>query len=191
MSGNNKIQAKPLVKAIYQQAITGLQTYLANRTLVVDGRPVTSKAAVIMIQQGIDAMQAADDAHTAWLLAVAKQRTLVKAITPFLVGLRHYVMTMFGVGSDQYVAFGFPAPKVPVRSPAAKIVGAIKAKATRIARNTMGSKQKLAVTGVAPTAITVTVGAVPTAAAALPVSAPASSPTATATTPTNGVATSK
>jgi hypothetical protein len=187
-----KIPTKATAKAIYQQAINGVQTYLGNRTLLVNGKPVTSKAAISVLQQGIDAMQASADAHTAWLQAVAKERTVVKTIvTPFLTGLRHYVIAMFGLGSDQYLAFGFPAAKPQVKSPAAKIVGAVKALATRKARNTMGSRQRRAVTGSAPSAITVTVGSVPTVAAAQPAPAPAASATVTVTPPTNGALTSK
>jgi hypothetical protein len=191
-----KIQSKTDVAAVYQQAIHGVQTYLPNRTLVLNGKPVTSKAAVSLLQQQIDAVKASAAAHTAWLQAVAKERATTKAISaPLLAALRHYVAAMFGVNSNEYLAFGFQPPKPRIKSPAAKVIGAAKLRATRKARNTMGSKQRLAVTGAAPNELTLALGITPpTAAPAQPVATPASAqPTATVTvtTPTNGGAATK
>src|ERR1700683_5083892 len=140
----NKIRAKNDVAAGYQQAITGLNSYLANRTLNLNGKPVTTKAAVAIIQQQIVAMQASASAHTAWLQSVAKERASAKTtVAPLLAALRHYVAAVFGPTSDQYLAFGFPPPKARSKSPVAKVIGAAKLRATREARNTMGSKQRL------------------------------------------------
>jgi hypothetical protein len=197
-----KIRAKNDVTAGYQQVITGLNTYLANRTLNLNGKPVTSKAAVAIIQQQIVAMQASTAAHTAWLQSVAKERAASTAtVAPLLAALRHYVAAVFGPTSDEYLAFGFPPPKARTKSPVAKVIGAEKLRATRKARNTMGSKQRLQVIGTVPSAITLAVGITPSAAAApapaQPV-APASgaapaqpTETVTVTTPTTGGAATK
>jgi hypothetical protein len=186
MSGN-KIKKTDVV-SYYQQAINGLNEYLANKTLVFNGKPVTSKAIVGIFQAQIDAMQASAAAHTAWLQAVAKERATEKgSIAPLLAALRHYVAAVFGVNSDEYLAFGFQPPKPRVKSPQAKVIGAAKLRATRKARNTMGSKQRLAVTGAVPSAITLPTGNASTTA---PSAAPAEpAQTVTVATPTNGATT--
>ena len=184
MSGT-KLKAKPLVTALYQQAIHGLQTHLADKTLLVNGKPVTTADGINILQQQIAAMQASMDARTAWLQAVARERASAKAaVAPFLAGLRHYVIAVFGLGSDAYLAFGFTPLKARIKSPAAKVVGAVKALATRKARNTMGSRQRLAVSGALPSAIAMTTGNVPTVQAVAP-----AQPAAIVTAPTNGAAT--
>jgi hypothetical protein len=170
------------VIATYQQASNGVTEYLPNRTLVLNGQTVTSEAVVGLLQEQIDAIQASAAAHTAWLQAVAKERATTKTIgAPLLAALRYYIAAMFGITSDEYLAFGFQPPKPRATSPTAKVVGAVKMRATRKARNTMGSKQRLAVIGTVPSAITLSVSAAPVAAAQ-----PAQ--TVTVTTPTNGAA---
>jgi hypothetical protein len=195
------------VTTSYQQAINGTQSYLPNRTLVLNGKPVTTKAVVTILQQQIDAVQASTAAHTAWLQAVAKERaTTATTGTPLLTALRHYVIAVFGINSDEYLAFGFQPSKPRVKSPEAKVIGAVKMRATRKARNIMGSKQRLAITGTVPSAIVLPVGNAPGAAPAQPIastpgaasaqpvaSAPGATPaqpseTVTVTTSTNGAA---
>jgi hypothetical protein len=66
---------------------------------------------------------------------------------PLLAALRRYVAATFGVGSDEYLAFGFQPPKPRTTSPAAKVVGAVKMRATREAPTPWGSQQRLDITG--------------------------------------------
>jgi hypothetical protein len=161
MSGK-KIQKKTEVVSIYQHAIEGVQKCLAGTTLTLAGKRVTSAAAIAILQQRIDVVQASAAAHTAWLQAVAKERETTKAISaPFLAALRLYVAAMFGIHSDEYRAFGFVPPKPRIATLAAKVVGAAKLRATRKARHTMGSKQRRAVIGVVPSTIVLPVRGAP------------------------------
>ena len=50
--------------------------------------------------------------------------------------------------------FGLPVRKKGVLTPAQKLASAAKARATRLARHTMGSKQKAAITGAPAPAVT-------------------------------------
>jgi hypothetical protein len=178
-----KNTTKTDVTASYQQAIDGVQDYLPNRTLVLNGKAMTSKAVVGILQQAIAALEASTDAHTAWLQAVAKERATTKDIgAPLLAALRHYVAATFGATSDEYLAFGFEPPKARVKSPTAKVIGAVKMRATRKARNTMGTKQRLGVIGAVPPAIMLPIGTAPTTA---PAAAPAQ-PAETVTVTTSG-----
>jgi hypothetical protein len=146
---------------------------------------MTSKAVIASLQAQIAALQASTAAHTAWIQAVAKERATEKSSSaPLLAALRHYVAAVFGVGSDEYLAFGFQPPKPRgVKSPQAKVISAVKSRATRKARNTMGSKQRLGVTGAVPSAITLPVASAPVAPG-VPAQPAA---TVTSTTSTTGV----
>jgi hypothetical protein len=158
MSGK-KIQKKTEVVSIYQRAIEGVVQCLAGETFTLGGKSVTSEAAIAIMQQHIDVVQASAAAHTAWLQAVVKERTTTKAISaPFLAALRIYVAARFGIQSDEYRAFGFVPPKPRIATPEAKVVGAAKLRATRKARHTMGSKQRLAIVGTVPSEIVLPVG---------------------------------
>jgi|SRR5580692_2266596 hypothetical protein len=182
-----RIRSKTDITASFQSAINGVTEYLPNRTLNLNGEPVTSKAVVGLFQAQIDAMQASTAAYTAWLQAVAKERAVTTSTSaPLLVALRHYVAGVFGIGSDAYLAFGFQPPKPRTASPTAKVVGAAKMRATRKARNTMGSQQRLKITGTVPSVITLSSGTTSTTATVAAPAQPAE--TVTVTTPTNGVA---
>ena len=121
---SKKIQSKTDIAAKYQQAIHGVQTYLPGKSLVLEGKPLTSEAVVGLLQLQIDTIQASAAAHTAWLQAVAKERATTKTSgAPLLAALRHFVAAVFGVTSDQYLAFGFQPPKARVKSPKAEVIG--------------------------------------------------------------------
>jgi hypothetical protein len=201
MSG--KSTTKTDVISIYQQAIDGVTQYLSNRTMPLNGKALTSKAVIALLQAQIDALRASTAAHTAWIQAVAKERASEQSSSaPLLAALRHYVAAVFGTTSDEYLAFGFQPPKPRgVKSPQAKVISAVKSRATRKARNTLGSKQRLGVTGTVPSEITLSVGNAPASAlgvvpapggvTAAPATsaAPAQPPAAvTVTTSANGVA---
>ena len=145
---SKKIQSKTDIAAKYQQAIHGVQTYLPGKSLVLDGKPVTSEAVVGLLQLQIDTIQASAAAHTAWLQAVAKERA----------------------------------------TPKASVIGAAKNLATRKARNTMGSKQRLGITGVVPRELTLALGVAAPAprVAATPAQAPAKPAETVTTTPSSG-----
>jgi hypothetical protein len=158
MSGK-KIRRKSNVKAGYQQAISAVLQHLTEDALVLNGKPVSKDALVGFLQQYVDAAQASTDAHTAWLQAVAKERHTIEVISaPYLAALQHYIAARFGTNSDEYLAFGFQPPRSRAKSPEAAVVGAAKMRATRKARNTMGRKQRLKVTGAAPSVIVLPVG---------------------------------
>jgi hypothetical protein len=184
MSGNTR--NKNDNAASYQKTINGLQQYLANKTLNLNGKPMTTKAVVGMLQQQLADIQASASTHAAWLLATAKEHADKAALVQVLAALRHYVAALFGINSAAYLALGFPPSKAPVKSPTAKVVSAAKARATRKARNTMGSKQRLQVTGAMSPAFVVSVGTAPVAAAAEPVETVTVATPVVATPPSGG-----
>jgi hypothetical protein len=155
------MKSKNDLTASLQQAITGLDRYLKQASMLLHGQTVSSDDAIATLQAQIDALNASAAAYQAWLQAVAKQRAAYAATAlPMLAAIRTYVAAAFGPQSDEYLAFGFKPPKKAVKSPEAKVVGAVKLRATRKARHTMGSKQRLAIKGEVPAAITLTTSSV-------------------------------
>ena len=151
-------KSKAKLVAILRQLIAGIEQHVSE-PMRLHGQLVSIKAVVAALQQQIDDIHASDAAHDAWLQAVAKQRTgYSDTVAPLVAAVRAYAVTAFGPTGDEYRALGFEPPRPRVTSPETKVVAAAKARATRKARNTMGSKQRLAITGAVPAEIRVTTG---------------------------------
>jgi len=71
-------------------------------------------------------------------------RAELKSITPAVVS---FVTNMFGVGSEVYNAFGLSERKVAKKTASVKALAVEKLRATREARHTMGSRERLEIHG--------------------------------------------
>jgi hypothetical protein len=108
------------------------------------------------VQSRIDAGNQVVTAKAAWLNAVKTFETIDKQATVAVHDLKQYVIGSFGATSSKLADFGFTPHKVVVLTPAQKAAAAAKRAATRKARNTMGPKAKLKVTGATASAPTAT-----------------------------------
>lgn len=106
----------------------------------------------------------------AYHAAVEKEQSLRASTFALRAELKAYIAARIGKSATGMAAYGFVPAKTPVVSAKAKVAGAIKAEATRVARGTMGAKQKAEITGnVTSVTITpVTQGTVQAAAPAAP-----------------------
>jgi hypothetical protein len=137
----------------FQTVQTAIRTYFAKKALVVHGKVWKSEDAIALLQGQIDALNSNAAAYATWLRDVGAQRaTYTSQVAPFMTGLREFVSAQCGGASDEFLAFGFTARKKPGKTAAAKAQAVAQGLATRKARNTMGSKQKLAIRGVVPSA---------------------------------------
>jgi hypothetical protein len=124
------------------------QTF-AKKTLVLEGKPWTVGDITQAFQGQIAALHASDAAHAAWLKTVTDQRSQYKTvIVPLLKALRAYVALLYGTGSQTYLDFGFAPPKKAKPSITTQSAAMQQRLATRVARNTMGKRQRLAIKGV-------------------------------------------
>jgi hypothetical protein len=155
MSGNrDRIgngDARNDVLATMQAIVNGVETNLDNKTLVLNRVAITSSALVASLQNVIAAYQAAQAARAAWIQAVSTQHALVDAIQPTIVALRAYIVAVYGEQSAEYKSFGFTPRRKSQPSAEAKALANQKRLATRAARKTMGSRQRLKIRGVVPT----------------------------------------
>jgi hypothetical protein len=82
--------------------------------------------------------------------ALQADRALARQMTALVRALRNYLVNVFGSSSEVLGDFGFPFNRTSKAKPATKVAAAVKARATRKARGTMGSKQKKAIKGATP-----------------------------------------
>jgi hypothetical protein len=115
--------------------------------MIIDGAPMAPGDVIAVFQKCLDTRVVVDSTFNEYEAALAdrdaadaKRRTLDK-------GLRNWVRTTYGVASKAANDFGYPPPKTPVKTVEVKQQAVTRSRATRKARNTMGSVQKEAVKG--------------------------------------------
>ena len=136
-----------------QSMIDGIQKFLSeNPTLLVGSQKMTPAGLVSVFQDRIDATKAAMAAAVAHTAAVKVVRDKRAASAALVQSLRRLLQAMYTQSPETLAAFGLTAPKVVKKSVAVKSTALAKTKATRAARNTMGSAQKKKVKGTAPAA---------------------------------------
>ena len=95
-----------------------------------------------LIQSRIDAANAVNTTRAAWLEAVKTYEAINLQAKPVVNDLRNLVMGAIGPTSPTLAAIGFSPPKVATTTQEQRAAAALKAKATRKARRTMGKRQK-------------------------------------------------
>jgi hypothetical protein len=141
------------VEAEYQALITGINALLPGIDPFVFANLSLSRADLIKsLQRRIDAAEATKAARMAYHVAVAEERAVAAIVSPQRASLKVYLQGRFGKTNSQLQAFGFTPNRIPSKSVAAKATGLTTARATRVARNTLGKKQKSGIHGTVPTA---------------------------------------
>jgi hypothetical protein len=166
----------------------------ALAALMIGGASHTVDDILAILQARLAAAGAAESTRATWQTAVKADRDERAKTKTFVSGLRQALLVAFTGSIDALADFGLSPRKLRVLTPEKKAAAAAKAKATRVARHTVGPKKKLAIKGTvpqtapaaSPAVVTAPAPASPTAPAAAPVpAAPASpSPTAPAAVPT-------
>jgi hypothetical protein len=142
---------RPTTQARDAQIILGLQKDLQHvSSLPLAGTTYTPDDLVKLVQSRIDLNNVIAASRATWLSQVASNQALSAKLTPILRGLRQYVVNAYGETSPVLADFGFTAPKKRVLTPEQKATAAVRAKATREARHTMGKVQKKNVKGTVP-----------------------------------------
>jgi hypothetical protein len=143
---------KDTQNAADQSFIGGLQKHQAEvASLMVGGVSIPTTSLITTLQSRIAARTQSATSQKAWQDDVqAEQATLAKSKAE-VSGARQAIKVMFAGQIEALGDFGIkpPKPRTPLTT-AQKAAAAAKAKATRAARHTMGSKQKAAITGTTP-----------------------------------------
>ena len=151
-------------------------------SILLGAQAFTPTSLVAFLQSRIDAANAVLVAKANWQNASKTYTALNKQGTVVVHDLKQYVIAAFGATSSKLADFGFTPKKVTVLTPEQKAAAAAKRAATRKARNTLGPKAKLAITGTVPST-----GSAAPATPAAPAASPAQT-AAPATAPQNQAA---
>jgi hypothetical protein len=134
------------------QIIAGITKDLTTtKSLLLAGTSYTPTTLIALIQSRIAAVNAVAAARANWLDAVKTQDALDTQVHEAEMGLKHYVLNVFGKTSPLLADFGFSAPKVTKTTTETKQVAIQKGQATRVARGTASKKAKAKIKGTIPT----------------------------------------
>ena len=142
--------------------------------LNVNGVPYNPTQVTTAFQVLISARNSVKTERGAYINAIVAEKAIETGSKPLCDGARQMVRVMYANDVSVLAEFGMVPRKKAVMTTAAKQAAAIKAKATRAARHTMGPKAKLAITGaVAPATAPATVAAAAVATPAATAAGPA------------------
>jgi hypothetical protein len=115
--------------------------------LVVGGKAVTAADAIVVLQTRIDSSNRVASTRAAWQEAVKAEEDEHASTRAVVSGVRRGIQTAFDDSPETLGKYGLKPRKTATVSAHVRVAAAAKAKATRSARHTMGSKQKQAVKG--------------------------------------------
>jgi hypothetical protein len=137
--------------SVNRKAIVGVQKHYATTpTMIVDGVSYETANLVNVLQGPIDAADATTAASAAFHKAVADEKAANDLAARAYAGLKALVVNQFKTSPETLADFGItlPSRRVPDAATTARAVE--KSKATRLARHTMGKRQKEKVKGTVP-----------------------------------------
>ncbi len=194
-------QQRNLVIKQEETVIAALAKLTPDANLPVGGQPTASKDLQTQLQAHVDTMNSLSDAHAKVAQLVAQEKSQKAAVTPILSGIRNYAAGQYGEKSPEFASFGFTPKKQGIRTVETKASAVEKQLATRVARHTMGKRQRAAIHGVpasppatgpvvSPPATGPVVSPPATVAPiAASTAAPTAAPSPVVATPTDGVST--
>jgi hypothetical protein len=169
----------------YSALVAGLQAYYQpGDVFQIPSGSETRDQVIADLQEFVQAAEDTKAAYQAWRAAVQKERTIEASTRLEKRAVTRVVQGRFGDAAAVLLQFGIPPRKPVVKTVASKAGAVVKSEATRAARGTKGSKQKLSVSGdvsgVTITPVTETASAptptAPAAANAAPANPPAPAP---------------
>jgi hypothetical protein len=150
-----------VTRATLEQRIRGLiagtQKHSPNGSLTFDGATYTAAALVQLLQGLRDTLGATDTAKASWQDALKDESEERAKLVSVIQAYRAWLLATYGNAPSTLADYGMTPRKA--RTPLTaeqKVAAAAKAKATREARHTMGSKQKKGVKGTMPAAVPTT-----------------------------------
>jgi hypothetical protein len=144
-----------------RKIVGAIKKHLSGSVTLAGVKYTPAKLAT-MFQDGIGVADATDSAKKAWLVSVAKERATTLGLSSVQTSLRNHVSALFGETSPEFSDFGFAPRAVTKVSVAKKAAAVTKREDTRVARHTMGKRQKADITGeTAPAVVDPTTSAAP------------------------------
>jgi hypothetical protein len=140
-----------------QTLIDGFHKHAAAiPSMMIAGSVRTATDIVATAQSRVDSAKVVLSTRATWQAAIQTDRARREATKRYLSGVKQGLLVAFAGQLDTLADFGLTERVQHVATPDEKIAAAAKAKATRAARHTMGSRQRAAIKGTV--AATVPVG---------------------------------
>jgi hypothetical protein len=147
MSTNNRT----MKQAADQNLIDGITKHEKSiPSFLIRGTSYKAADVIGIVQAQVNAAKTTFSTRAIWQNAVKAERDERAKNQPFVSALRQTLQAMFSDSVDSLADFGLTPRKPRVITPAKKAAAALKAKATRDARHTMGKNQKKDIKGAAP-----------------------------------------
>src|SRR5271170_3938184 len=146
---NNKTTRAARIRALQ----AGLTKYFGSTNLVLLNTSYTPVALQAFLQADVDAITGSTTARANWLTAVKVEQDTNAKTDPVLRAIEAQVKAQYGESQNAgtiLADFGLSPRKVVALTADEKAAKAATARATRKARNTMGSRQTAKVKGTVP-----------------------------------------
>jgi hypothetical protein len=140
-------------RARARNLLAGLAKRVSPRDeVLIEGQVFSRRQLTALFQEHLDAIEAIHAARAALSVAVAEERVIAARVWAVSQGFQAYVSSVIGKTADIFNDFGFEVPKKPgPKTVAGKLAGSRKSAATRAARKTVGSRQRLKIKGMLET----------------------------------------
>jgi hypothetical protein len=160
---------RPSDRAADDKLVDGLTKHAGVITsLFVKGTLMATSDIIALVKTRIDSSDRVEQTKAAWLQAVQADRQLRANTRTVVDGVRQGLQVAFVDSADTLADYGLKPHKARVLTTQQKVAAAAKAKATRAARHTMGSKQKAQIKGTVEVPVTSPTAAAPVAPAPSP-----------------------
>jgi hypothetical protein len=154
MGTNTPKQNRTLETVADQRLIDGFIKHSSTISgIMIFGAVQSTQTITGTLQTRIDAAEKALSTKATWKTALDSERSVRVSTAAFVAAIRQGVLLAFAGQTDVLADFGLTARAKHVATPEELVARTAKAKATRVARHTLGPKQKAAIKGtVTPTA---------------------------------------
>lgn len=128
--------------------IAGTKAHSSSTPIVFGGHSYTPQSLVDTLQSLADTVAKVDAAHAQWREALAQMDQVKAQVGPVAAGYQSFLLATYGSSPSALAAYGL-TPRKPkaTLTTEQRALATAKAKATRAARHTMGSKEKQGVKG--------------------------------------------
>jgi hypothetical protein len=160
-----------------QDLIAGFKKHDQTITsMFIKGTSMSTASIIAALQTLVDSSSNVVLTRAAWLHAVEVDRDLRAKTRALVTGVRQGLQVAFSDDISTLADYGLKPRQPRVLTPQQKVEATAKAKATRAARHTMGSKQKAQIKGTVEVPATAPTAPPPVATAPSPASPPAATP---------------
>jgi hypothetical protein len=143
-----KFKGKARIVAFAKQLIAGTdQTFVGTGTVMLLGTPLTQAEIAAKLQSVVDLRADAEAARATLKAKLVVEANEMPALRAFMGAYVSHLRAAYGTSPDVLATFGLSTKARARLTVDAKVGAVAKSKATRLARHTMGSRQKMAIKG--------------------------------------------